>query len=308
MINHEKFSRLEFNKRGENMINRQNIILMFLIVMLSFAMVTEVSAVESDDAEPGESCLNGPHGSFNSYGPPIPSERLDEVSYGSNDDTLNNPHSNNSKTSIGDVPSGTDENMNLYESSHDETHELEGHNIDEIITFDGKDIKEGEIMNPHLRFNEFNPPRPVYRQSLEGISEFTSQLIGANNLSVAFKNNRRGYLNILPEFNGVLPQEIPNDIIVENFDFKGDFNQFDGDLFSENITPNKLNSFLPNNMENISLLNIELPEINDAIPTYSLLNDFLPEINEMQGLKHTHFPNSNIHNNMPDWNSNQNMI
>ena len=41
------------------MHNRKNVVLMFLIVMLSFAMVTEVSAVQMDeDAEPGESCLN----------------------------------------------------------------------------------------------------------------------------------------------------------------------------------------------------------------------------------------------------------
>lgn len=270
--------------------------------MLSFAMVTEVSAHESDDAEPGESCLNGPHGSFNLNDPQIPNERFDEVSDGSDDDTLNNPHSNNSQTSIGDVPSGTDENMNFYEQSHDETHELESHNIDEIITFDGKDVKEGEMMNPCLRPGEINPSRFIYRQSGEGISQFTSQLIGANHICVAYKNSRRGYLNILPEFNGILPQEIPNDIIVENYDFKGDFNQFNSDLFSKNITPDKLNSFLSDNMENISLSDIGLPAFDSAVPTYFLypFNYFLPKI---QGFKNTHFPdNFCIHNNMPNWN------
>ena len=39
---------------------------MFLIVMLSFAIISEVSAVAIDEAEPGESGLNESDGSFNS--------------------------------------------------------------------------------------------------------------------------------------------------------------------------------------------------------------------------------------------------
>lgn len=268
-------------------------------------MVTEVSAHESDDAEPGESCLNGLQGSFNASDPQVPSERFDEVSGGLAEDTLNNPHSNNSQTSIEDVPSGTGENMYLYELGHEETHELESHNVDEIITFDGKDVKEGEMMNPGLRFGEANHSRFICRQLGDGISQFTSQLIGANHLSVAYKNSRRGYLNILPEFNGVLPPEIPNDIVIENYGFKGDANQFNGDLFSKNLTPIKFNSFLPNNMENISSSNIRLPAFDDAVPTYFLypLNDFLPEINQVQGFENTHFPNNLcFHNKMPNWN------
>lgn len=44
----------------------KNIVLMFLIVMLSFAVISEVSAPAIDEVEPGESGLNESHRSFNS--------------------------------------------------------------------------------------------------------------------------------------------------------------------------------------------------------------------------------------------------
>ena len=47
------------------MHNRKNVVLMFLIIMLSFAKIIEVSAEPNDDAEIGESGLNDLHGLFN---------------------------------------------------------------------------------------------------------------------------------------------------------------------------------------------------------------------------------------------------
>ena len=41
------------------MHSRKNIVLMFLIIMLAFAKVPEVSAISIDDAEPAESGLIG---------------------------------------------------------------------------------------------------------------------------------------------------------------------------------------------------------------------------------------------------------
>lgn len=61
------------------MVYNKNIVLVFLIIMLSFAIVSEVSAVEIDDAEPPESGLNGPHRLFNPAGPQIP--RKDFMKY-----------------------------------------------------------------------------------------------------------------------------------------------------------------------------------------------------------------------------------
>ena len=62
------------------MHNRKNVVLMFLIIMLSFAMVSEVSAVALDDADPSESRLNGLKESFNSPDPQIPAK--DFMKYG----------------------------------------------------------------------------------------------------------------------------------------------------------------------------------------------------------------------------------
>ena len=61
------------------MHNRKNVVLMFLIIMLSFAMVSEVSALALDDAEPAESRLNGLQESFNAR-PANICERFHEVS------------------------------------------------------------------------------------------------------------------------------------------------------------------------------------------------------------------------------------
>ena len=50
---------------GRDLPNRKNIVLMFLIIMLSFAKTIEVSAETNDDADVGESGLNDLTGLFN---------------------------------------------------------------------------------------------------------------------------------------------------------------------------------------------------------------------------------------------------
>ena len=47
------------------MHSRKNVVLMFLIIMLSFAKTIEVSAEPNNDAEIGESGLNALSGLFN---------------------------------------------------------------------------------------------------------------------------------------------------------------------------------------------------------------------------------------------------
>lgn len=101
-----------------------------------------------------------------------------------------------------------------------------------------------------------------------------------------------------------MPSEnISYDIVFKNFEFKQkvDLDNFNMDLSPKNKTPNKLNSFLTHNMD-ISIFKNESARVNDAISANSQL-DFLPEINKTQGFENTHFPNSNIHNRMPIWNS-----
>ncbi len=55
------------------MHSRKNIVLMFLIIMLSFANVSEVSAISIDDAEPAESGLIG------LFNPEIHGERFQNI-------------------------------------------------------------------------------------------------------------------------------------------------------------------------------------------------------------------------------------
>ena len=287
------------------MNTRQNVILMFLIVMLSFAIVSEVSAVALDDAEPGESGLNGPNGSFNSSGPQFPDERLHKVSNGPVDDTLDNPHSNN-QSSLKDVSHETFENMNLYEHIHEKSHDEGIQDIDNRKYFDGKDFMQGEKMRPDLRFDETHAPGFVDNETSEVISDITSELIGMDNISSAFKNDRKGNFNNSP-FNGVLPPEnMSSDIVFNHFEFdqKADLSQFNMDLLSKNKTPNKFNSFLTYEKD-ISMLKNESAIINDAIPTNSQfpLYDFLPEIYRTQCFENTHFPDLKNHNSMPFWNS-----
>ncbi|MBE6505662.1 MAG: hypothetical protein E7Z73_07995 [Methanobrevibacter millerae] len=275
------------------MNKRQNIVLMFLIVMLSFAIISEVSAVALDDVETGESGLNGPDGSFNSAGPQIPSERLHKVS----DGPVGDPHSNN-QTSLNDVSYETDEHMNLYEQNHEKSHDS---GIQDIGN--KGDFSQGEKIHPDSRFDETAAPGFVDNRSCEVIGDITSELIGMDNISSAFKNDRKGNFNNLP-FNGLLPPEnISYDVVFNHFEFKEkvDLDNFNMDLPFENKTPNKLNSFLTHNKD-IPIFENESARVNDAIPANSHL-DFLPEINETQGFENTHFPNSNIHNSIPVWNS-----
>ena len=290
------------------MHNKRNIVLLFLIIMLSFAIVSEVSAVAVDEAEPAESGLNEEYGSFHSSDPQIPSERFHEVSQGSFDDSVDAPHSDNNQNSLRPVPGGTNENMNLYEQMPLEQISPDAESQKPQRDFDASDINPDEKMNDapmdfnhdsgfknndsiddapelmdkmpkrpvediffngsDLRFNDADAPGFMDNEDGEAFGEITSELIAMENISRYFKNNR-GFMN-LPD-NGT-------------FSNRGDLDQFNGDLhFPKHIPKDTLK-------ENISPLKNELPEINNAIP-----EDFFPRINETQ-----HFPHMN---DMPIWNS-----
>jgi hypothetical protein len=298
------------------MVYNKNIVLVFLIIMLSFAIVSEVSAVEIDDAEPPESGLNGPHRLFNPAGPQIPSERFHEVSDGSVGDTINNQNSNINRTSLNDVPSGTVEHKNLYEHvNHENSHDSDcqnsvdfpikekSHNINSSEAFGENGIDHGEKMKdvPNQDFDRTMPRELVENQFSEGIDEITSNLIGMESASVAFKNLRKDAFDSPSEFNGVLPQELPNEIVYEyTFSLTDEFGGLDsigGDLSYKNITPDFLTL-----IDDISLSDTELPIVDDAISANSQLNNnFLLEITNINGLKNTHFQIT--HNSMPIGNS-----
>jgi hypothetical protein len=312
---HERFLGLELNLRGD-MVYNKNIVLIFLIIMLSFAIVSEVSAVEIDDAEPPESGLNGPHRLFNPAGPQMPSERFHEASNGSVGYTINNHNSNINRTSLSDVPSGTAEHKNLYEyDNHENSHDLDGqkntdfpikeksHNINSSEDFVENNMDHGEKMKdaPKQDFDRTMPRELVENQFSEGIDEITSELIGMESASVAFKNLRRDAFDSPSEFNGVLPQELPKGIVFEyTFSLTDEFGGLDsigGDLSYKNITPDFLTL-----IDDISLSDTELPIVDDATPENSQLNNnFLLEITNINRLKNTHFQFT--HNSMPIGNS-----
>ena len=284
--------------------------------MLSFAIVSEVSAVEIDDAEPPESGLNGPHRLFNPAGPQMPSERFHEASNGSVGYTINNHNSNINRTSLNDVPSGTVEHKNLYEHvNHENSHDSDcqnsvdfpikekSHNINSSEAFGENGIDHGEKMKdvPNQDFDRTMPRELVENQFSEGIDEITSNLIGMESASVAFKNLRRDAFDSPSEFNGVLPQELPKEIVYEyTFSLTDEFGGLDsigGDLSYKNITPDFLTL-----IDDISLSDTELPIVDDAISANSQLNNnFLLEITNINGLKNTHFQIT--HNSMPIGNS-----
>ena len=302
---HERFLGLELNLRGD-MVYNKNIVLIFLIIMLSFAIVSEVSAVEIDDAEPPESGLNGPHRLFNPAGPQMPSERFHEASNGSVGYTINNHNSNINRTSLSDVPSGTAEHKNLYEyDNHENSHDLDGqkntdfpikeksHNINSSEAFGENNMDHGEKMKdaPKQDFDRTMPRELVENQFSEGIDEITSELIGMESASVAFKNLRRDAFDSPSEFNGVLPQELPKGIVFEyTFSLTDEFGGLDsigGDLSYKNITPDFLTL-----IDDISLSDTELPIVDDATPENSQLNNnFLLEITNINRLKKTHISN-----------------
>lgn len=270
---------------------------MFLIVMLSFAIVSEVSAAALDDAEADESGLKVPFESADSA--ETSGERFGGVPV---EYSMDGSHSHNDQTSFGDVPLER-ENKNLYELKP-AAHEAEIN-----------DAMEGEKMN-NSPIIDLNVSHPGFDENIPPVGVSTdniiSELIGMDNISVAFKNSRNNNHNILKEFNGVLPYEIPKDIVFdENFTSQNDLagknvnlSGFDGDLPFKIITHN---DFLP--LDNISLSKSGLAEVENALsngvsihfPNICIfpfrLDNFLPEIKDKD--KHDPFSNTPKLSEMP---------
>lgn len=177
------------------------------------------------------------------------------------------------------------------------------HNINSSEAFGENNMDHGEKMKdaPKQDFDRTMPRELVENQFSEGIDEITSEMIGMESASVAFKNLRRDAFDSPSEFNGVLPQELPKGIVFEyTFSLTDEFGGLDsigGDLSYKNITPDFLTL-----IDDISLSDTELPIVDDATPENSQLNNnFLLEITNINRLKNTHFQFT--HNSMPIGNS-----
>lgn len=250
---------------------------MFLIVMLSFAIISEVSAAALDDAEPEESGLKVP---IESEGTSC--ERLVDVP---GEHSMDDIHSHNDQTSFGCAPLER-ENKNLYELKP-AAHEAEINNA-----IEGEKMNNSPIIDLNVSHSGFDENIPHIK---EKTNDIMSVLIGLDNICVAFKNSRNNTHNILKEFNGVLPQELSKDIVFDdNFTSQNNpagkrssLSQFGGVLPFKNITHN---DFLP--LENISLAKSGLPEVENALsngvsthfPNICIFpfrfDNFLPEINK----------------------------
>ena len=233
------------------MRNRKNIVLMFLIIMLSFAIVSEVSATSTDDAEIGESSLNAEIVSIYSTETGISGERFHEVSDVFVVDAIN--HSDNNQTSLRDAPYGVYANKNLYEQEPTD------------YIYPGEKMENLSDLNLNNTLNLILDNEITSIFSANSISDVTnnvlSKLIGLDNISVVFKNSKKDQF-ILSDFNGILPKMIKmnNPFIPDDFVGKtGNLSKFDRDLSFNS-------SFLPET--NISLTKNELPKSYNTIPGF----------------------------------------
>lgn len=252
------------------MHNMKNVVLMFLIIMLSFAIVPEVSAVACDDAEPAESGLNK---SFNSSDLPILDERSHEVFQG-HDDAVDNSYSNNNQTSLSEVSKETHENKNLYEMGYGMPLGQKSHGVESQNSQGNDDGKNAEICE---KSSEIHNNVCLHHSSSE------------KSITPKFREIRFGEV-----CNNVTSQvtDVENALfsLVDAFTFNnGDPDMFNMDLHFQNIISNNFLSL----KENISILENRLPEFSGAIPK-SQINDFLLNMHSGQN---THpFPNIMFYN------------
>lgn len=146
---------------------------MFLIVMLSFAIVSEVSAISLEDAEPDESGLDV---KFHSADSKIHSERLIEVSHEPVEESNDISHSNSNQTPLKDVYNNIPVNKNLYE-----------HNP--AIDKNQKHFDSGVIMKVdlkdtiHFKTFETDSSNALDNETSHLANDVTSKLIGLYNVS-----------------------------------------------------------------------------------------------------------------------------
>ncbi len=142
---------------------------MFLIVMLSFAIVSEVSAISVDDAEPGESGLDvGNH----SADLKMPGERPLETDHKFVEYNNTDLHSNNSQTPLEDVYNKTDDYTNLYEQNQ-AFHEKHGEKMKNLPNFELEHFKNPKVNSSYI----------LEKNISHLASEVTSKLIGLHNVS-----------------------------------------------------------------------------------------------------------------------------
>ncbi|WP_407381567.1 hypothetical protein [Methanobrevibacter sp.] len=155
---------------------------MFLIVMLSFAIVSEVSAISVDDAEPGESGLNVENHSTDLK---IPSERSVDVGHESVENDNDISHLNNNQTPFKDVYNKTNNHKTLYEQNQT-FHENHGEKMKNLPNFELKHLKNPEIDSSYL----------LEKHISHLASEVTSKLIGLYNVSQAVNSKSHGIHNL----------------------------------------------------------------------------------------------------------------
>lgn len=271
---------------------------MFLIIMLSFAIISKVSAAPSDDAEPCESGLNVAVKSVNS----TETGMHGEGSFLASSVPVN--HSGNNQTSLRNAAFAENENKNFYEQMLEKHNALDKINASiinqkQMSEFDYKKTVDCNRNAQCEKMENFLNSTQSLSKSAESVTPHKldyvfTELIGMNNISVAFQSSRKDNFQFR-EFMEVLPQFMPTSDMIFLLCEYGSFEK-------QNSNSGQLNKDLPIE-DNISLQNakllksngtifsddenypIEITDIDDAL-------NFLPNSNETQNLEHVKFPNT----------------
>lgn len=213
--------------RDENMNNKRNVILMFLFVMLSFAIISEVSA--ASEAEPDGTGFDPSIKSVNMTNHDFAGESdnnmqghdndfQDDVKFHNEQNSLDNsPELNGDKNIENEIlyeqKDNQPDNLSIAHDFHDDGKDLDGMNPGDL------NFTEGSIAPKDEGFNNFNfsnnsndiPPMDLRDNNFtavrngEAMDDIMSNLIGLNNIAPNFSKNEAN--NSIPELPNV---NVPN--------------------------------------------------------------------------------------------------
>lgn len=197
------------------MHNKRNVVVMFLLIMLSFAIITEVSAhgdAEIDGTKSDQSMMSVDMPKHVDAG-----ERFNENMQNHVD--ADDFQSHNEQKSFNKTPADSGDNKrneNLYEHGMDvmpncnatgfEKPECDGKQLDNFT----RDMNPFEMPNPDAKFNQPKDLRDNKSSNIQNgelMDEVVSKLIGMNNISPNFKNNNSLPLKNKNDMNKSAPKD-----------------------------------------------------------------------------------------------------
>ncbi len=181
------------------MHDRRNVVVMFLLIMLSFAIISEVSAVS--DAEADGTGSNLSMKSADMANKDIACERFGDGDIQNHDDDFGfDFKSHDEQKSFDKTPGDSGDNRsneNLYKHKMDIKPEDDGR-LDNNTGFDMFKPPVNESFDMKHKFDEPNglmDNKSIPPQNGDLMDDVVSKLIGMNNISPNFKNNQKSPLN-----------------------------------------------------------------------------------------------------------------